>query len=109
MIDKLKLLVESYKVRPPHSNVLVSEIITLFEQFANETTPQKLVNVDQRVSPKTADEDKQNLIELFWVYLRNIESRTKPSEDILDKIAVEDGYKIWNKIHNSKLKARWER
>jgi len=47
-------------------------------------------------------ENYQNLLELFWVLLRNTEVHLK-KEDILDKINVEDSYKLWNKIHNTNL------
>ena len=54
-------------------------------------------------------ENYQDLIELFWQYLQNIESRTKPEEDVLDKMAVEDGYKLWNRLYHTNIKPRWQR
>jgi hypothetical protein len=49
------------------------------------------VGVNGIVMPKIADlDDGENLIELFWQMLRNIESHTNPQENILDKIQALD-------------------
>jgi hypothetical protein len=85
-----------------------SELISLVQLAINET--EQAIQRQAKVKPANGgQDDHQNLMELFWQYLQNIESRTKPEEDILDKIAVEDGYKLWNRLSNGKLKPRWQR
>lgn len=65
--------------------------------------------LEKLVMPKIEDlEDGRNLIELFWQMLRTIESHTNPQENILDKIQVEDAYKLWNRINKQNLKPRWQ-
>jgi hypothetical protein len=109
--------------------------MTLREQYKNETTfnpfiriykkmdfnwfdcatdqyvkwlEDKVNRVKPEVMPKIAEEDFENMRDLFWAMLRTLEGRVKPDEDILDKRDVEAGYRIWNKIFKNNLKPSWE-
>jgi hypothetical protein len=59
------------------------------------------------VEAKVSDEANGNPYEeLFWQMLRYLEVHTKP-EDILIRRDIEDGYKLWNKLHNTDMKPSW--
>jgi len=59
--------------------------------------------------PETEEDiqDIQNLVEMFWIFLRNIESKVK-EDSVLDKREVEAGYRLWNKLAGTDYKAQWE-
>lgn len=49
----------------------------------------------------------ENMKDLFWSMLQNLEGKTNPEKDILDKTEVESAYKIWNKTYQTNIKPRW--
>ena len=70
-------------------------------------TEKKMIEMLREREEKVREE-YTNMIELFWIFLRGMETKINIKEDVLDKINVVDGYKIWNKLHNSTLKPYWE-
>lgn len=60
------------------------------------------------------DETKQvvdNTLSVYWQMLGEIESKTNPEKDILNRCLVEGAYRHWNKLFpsNKPLKPRWEK
>ena len=53
-------------------------------------------------------DEAQNLLDMYWSMLRNLESNAKP-EDTLDRYQVESAYMVWNRIYNTKLKPTWQK
>lgn len=56
----------------------------------------------------SVDANENPYEELFWQMLRYLEVHTKP-EDILIRRDIEDGYKLWNKLHNTNMEPRWRK
>lgn len=52
--------------------------------------------------------EQDNVLSIYWQMLGQIESRTNPKEDILDKLLVEDAYNVLNRIGYTHHRPRWE-
>jgi len=57
---------------------------------------------------KIPEKDQQDVIDLFWQMLMELEGRTKPDENILNKMLVEDGFKVMQRIGVTTHKPRWK-
>jgi len=54
-------------------------------------------------------DEQQNVMDLFWVFLRNQENSSQADNDFLLRRDVENGYELWNRIYeqNRPLKPQW--
>jgi hypothetical protein len=52
--------------------------------------------------------EQDNVLSIYWQMLGQIESRTKPKEDILDKLLVKGAYNVLNRIGYTNHRPRWE-
>jgi hypothetical protein len=62
---------------------------------------------------KIPDDEVENILDIYWQMLVQLESNVNPRDDILDKRLVEAAYIVLNRVgektqhHNCKLKPRW--
>lgn len=51
----------------------------------------------------------ENTTDIYWQMLMEIESRTNPERDILNKLLVEGAYRNWNRLHPDRkpVNPRW--
>lgn len=54
------------------------------------------------------ENEKENLLSVYWQLLGEVEGRTNPKIDILDKVLVEGAYNVLNRIGATKARPRWE-
>ena len=53
------------------------------------------------------ENEQDNFISVFWQMLGELESRTDPEKDILDKHLVEGAYTLLNRSNIIQEKPRW--
>jgi hypothetical protein len=62
---------------------------------------------------KIPDDEVENILDIYWQMLVQVESKVNPRDDVLDKRLVEAAYIVLNRVatktghHNNKLHPRW--
>ena len=59
--------------------------------------------------PDIPDNEKENVLSVFWQMLVEIEGKTDPKQDPYNTMLVEGAYNILNRIEFSKARPRWEK
>jgi len=55
------------------------------------------------------EDEQQNVLDVLWVLLSNVESKTDPKKSVLDKLEVEGAYNLLNRIKFTHHRPRWEK
>lgn len=56
---------------------------------------------------KIPEKEQENLLSIYWQLLSQIESGTDPLKQPLDRLLVESGYAVLNRIGYTTHRARW--
>ena len=54
------------------------------------------------------DEEKANVLSIYWMMLRDLESQISPDSLVCDKNLVEGAYNVLNRIGASDHRPHWE-
>ena len=58
---------------------------------------------------KIPENEVENILSVYWQLLAEVEGRTNPETDILDKYLVEGAYNLLNRCRISQVRPRWEK
>lgn len=53
------------------------------------------------------ESEQENVLHIYWQFLRQAEEDAYESKDPLDRHLVEAGYNVWNRVNNEDKKPRW--
>tara|TARA_R110000803_G_C11709167_1_gene286647 strand:+ start:47 stop:262 length:216 start_codon:yes stop_codon:yes gene_type:complete len=54
------------------------------------------------------EDEKCNVLSIYWQMLQEIESRTDPKRQVLDAHLVQGAYNVLNRIGSTDARPRWE-
>lgn len=58
---------------------------------------------------KIPENERANFLSVYWQMLREIEAETDPEKSPLNKVLVEGGYSLLNRIGATSLRPVWEK
>ena len=53
------------------------------------------------------EDEQQNVLDNFWLMMRECETKAECNNDVVLKHWVEQWYQIWNRLTGSSNKPRW--
>ncbi len=90
--------------------VTFSVISTLSQDLlARNQTIEKQAECNKELQSIIPFDEQQNVLDVYWVLLRSVESRTDNKKNILDANDVTQAYNLLNKIKFTPHRPYWEK